>query len=70
MGRPVGRFVVAGGGELVRGGAVGEHGPDLASAAASGFEDDVATIGGPGGALVAAGIAGEFADLARGDVHE
>jgi len=41
-------------------GAVGEHGPDLAGAAAGGFEDDVAAVGGPAGAFVATGIAGEF----------
>ncbi len=53
-GGPVGGFVVAGGGELVGSGAIGEHGPNLASATASGFEDDVATVRGPAGAFVAA----------------
>ena len=35
FGGPVGRFVVARGGELASGAAVGEHGPDLARASAS-----------------------------------
>ena len=69
-GGPVGGFVVAGVSELVRLGAVGEHGPDLARAAASGFEDDVAAIGSPGGAFIAAGIAGNFEDMVRDHVHD
>lgn len=63
VGGPVGGFVVAGGGELVGRSAVGEHGPDLAGAGASGFKGDVATVGGPGGALIAAGIASELEEM-------
>ena len=57
---PVGRFVVAGSGQLMRLSAVGKHGPDLARADAGpcGLKDDVAAIGRPAGALVAALIAG------------
>ncbi len=69
-GGPVGRFVVALGGELAGFGTVGEHDPNLARAAASGFEDDMAAIGSPTGAFVAAGVAGNFADGARGDIHD
>src|SRR3974390_44912 len=69
-GGPVGGFVVAGVGELVRLRAIGEHGPDLAAATASGFKDEVAAVGSPGGAFVAALIASEFADLAGGGVHD
>jgi hypothetical protein len=64
FGGPVGGFVVAVGGELVRLGAVGEHGPDLAGAAAGGFEDDVAAVRSPTGTFVAAHVAGEFEDAA------
>ena len=69
---PVGGFVVARVGELVGLGAVGEHGPDLARAAASGLEDDVAAVGSPGGAFVAAGIAGDFDGFVggRGSIHD
>ena len=53
-GGPVGRFVVALGGELAGFRAIGKHDPYLARAAAGGFKDDVAAIGSPTGALVAA----------------
>jgi hypothetical protein len=52
-GRPIGRLVVAGGGELAGLGAIGEHGPDLPSASARGFKNDVAAIGSPAGAFIA-----------------
>src|SRR5271155_1659696 len=68
-GGPIGRLVVAGAGELVGLGAVGQHRPDLARAATGGFEDEVAAVWGPAGALVAAGIAGELEELAGGGVH-
>jgi len=61
---------VAVGGELAGGGAVGKHGPDLAGAAAGGFEDEVAAVGRPTGTLVAAGIAGDFDGLAGDGVHD
>src|SRR5208282_122484 len=51
-------------------GAVGEHGPDLARAGARGLENEVAAVGSPGGAFVAAAIAGDFDNVARGDVHD
>ena len=50
-------------------GAVGEHAPDLARAAASGFEHDVTAIGSPAGAFVAAGVASDFDDFAGGRFH-
>ena len=69
-GGPVGRFVVAGGSELMGRSAISEHGPDLARTAAGGFEDDVTTIGSPTGTLIAAGIARELAELVRDNVHD
>src|SRR5208282_2902253 len=69
-GGPVGGFVVAAGCELMRGGAIGQHGPDLARAAARGFKDEVAAVGSPTGAFVAAAVAGEFADLVGDDIHD
>src|SRR5260370_20973844 len=50
--------------------AVGEHGPDLTSAGAGGFEDEVAAVRSPTGAFVAAGVAGDFEDVAGADVHD
>src|ERR1700719_1055030 len=50
--------------------AVGEHGPDLALAIARGFEDDVAAVGRPTGALVLATVARDLDDLARGGFHD
>lgn len=70
MGGPVGGLVVAGIGELVRLGSVGEHGPDLARAATSGFKDNVATVGSPTGSFIAAGIASDFSGLAGSSVHD
>ena len=49
--------------------AVGEHTPDLARAAASRFEHDVATIGSPTGAFVAAGVARDFDNFAGRSFH-
>src|SRR5580704_14458153 len=68
--RPVGRLVVTVGGELVSLGAVGQHGPDLTRSSAGGFEDEVATVGGPPGALVAPFIAGELDNLLRSRFHD
>src|SRR5450631_2924184 len=50
--------------------AVGEHGPDLAGAAASRFEDDVTAVGRPTGAFVAAGVASDFEEAAGGGFHD
>ena len=49
--------------------AISEHGPDLARATASRLEDDVTAIGSPTRTLIAAGIAGELAELVRDNVH-
>src|SRR5712672_1410014 len=70
FGGPVGRLVVAGHGQEVGLRAVGKHGPDLALAVASGFEDDVAAVGSPTGALVLAAVAGDLTDLAGGGIHD
>jgi len=51
-------------------GAVGQHGPDLAGAGAGGLEDEVAAVGSPAGAFVAAGVARDFKNVARADVHD
>ena len=63
-------FVVAGSGELMRLRAIGEHGPDLARAAARGFEHDVAAVRSPTGTFVAAGVAGDFDELPGGGFHD
>src|SRR5208282_1619354 len=69
--RPVRRLVVAFGGELAGLGAVGEHGPDLARAGAGRFEDDMAAVGSPAGALVArAGVWREIDDVLRSGLHD
>src|SRR5579863_6369109 len=71
LGRPVGRFIVAFGGELARLGAVGEHAPDLTRTVARGFEDDMATIGRPARALVAAArVRSEIDDFLRRRIHD
>jgi len=58
------------GGELAGLGTVGEHGPDLPSASARGFENDVAAIGSPAGTLVAGtSIRCQVDDLERGRLH-
>src|ERR1700694_2441183 len=51
-------------------GAVRQHGPDLARAAAGGFENEVAAVRGPAGALIAALVAGQLDELLRGGVHD
>src|SRR5215472_9978310 len=63
---PVGRFVVAGLGELARFGAVGQHAPNLALAGARGFEDDVAAVGRPTGAFVTGSGVGSDVEDAEG----
>src|SRR5712691_187154 len=68
--RPIGRFIVAAGRQLVRLRTVCQHGPDLPGAAAGRFENQVAAIGGPAGTLVAALVAGQLDDLPRGGVHD
>src|ERR1700726_1527203 len=50
-------------------GAVGKHTPDLARAAASRFEHDVAAIGSPTGAFIATLIASNLDDFAGGRFH-
>jgi|ERR1700722_9320712 len=50
-------------------GAVGEHAPDLARAATSRFEHDVAAVGRPTGTFVAAGVASDFDNFAGGSFH-
>src|SRR5450432_3719709 len=70
MGRPVRRFVVPGHGELVRLSTVGQHGPNLPSTAAGGFENDVTPVRCPTGTLVAARVAGDLDDLMSGRVHD
>src|SRR6266404_1660331 len=70
FGGPVGRLVVAGHGQEVGLRAVGKHGPDLALAVAGGFEDDVAAVGSPTGALVLAAVAGDLTDLASSGIHD
>src|ERR1700676_548784 len=49
--------------------AIGKHAPDLARAAASGFEHDMAAIGGPAGAFVAAGVARDLHNFAGRSFH-
>lgn len=57
--------------QLVGLGAVGQHGPDLAWASAGGFEDDMATVGSPAGALVVASrVRREIDDVLRGRLHD
>src|SRR5260370_37393369 len=65
----IGRLVVAASGELVRLGAIGQHGPYLPGAAAGGFENEVAAVGSPTGTLVAGLVTGQLHKLARGGVH-
>jgi len=60
MGRPIRRLVVAGEGQLVRLGAVREHGPNLAGATAGGFKNEVPAVGSPTGAFIAALVASEL----------
>src|SRR5882762_7987521 len=50
--------------------AVGKHSPDLALAVTGGFEDDVAAVGSPTGALVLAAVASDLTDLAGGGIHD
>jgi hypothetical protein len=61
--RPIRRFIMPRGSELVRRASVRQHGPDLARPAARGFEYKMPAIGRPGGPLVPSGISGEFANL-------
>src|SRR5690242_7571283 len=68
--RPIGRLVVSGERELASLRAVGQHGPNLACAVTGGFKDNVAAIGGPGGALVAAHVGGEVDNLLRARFHD
>src|SRR5229473_6920131 len=51
-------------------GAIGQHGPNLARAAACRFKNEVAAVGRPTGALVAALVAGQLDNLAGSGVHD
>src|SRR5713226_2727488 len=68
--RPVRRLVVTGGRQLARLGAIGEHGPDLARAAAGRFKNKVPTVGRPTGAFGAALVARQLYNLAGSRVHD
>src|SRR5690348_16181495 len=70
LGGPVRRFVVAAHGELMGLCTIGEHGPDLALAIARGFENDVAAVGRPTGALVLAAVARDLNNLSSRRVHD
>src|SRR6266581_3154221 len=69
-GRPIGRLVMAAGGQLVRLGTVGEHGPNLSRAVTCGLKNKVASIRRPTGTLVAALIAGQLHELPGSRVHD
>src|ERR1700739_3255397 len=68
--RPVGRFVVAGGGELAGLASIGQHGPDLPGAGTRGFKNNVSPVGRPAGTLVAPHVVSQFDNLAAGDFHD
>src|ERR1700737_1275554 len=70
FGGPVGRFMVAGGGQLRRLRPIGQHGPDLRGAAASRFENEMAAIGSPAWPFVAALVARQLDKLLRGGIHD
>ena len=67
--RPVGRFVVPGGGELAGLASIGQHGPDLAGAGTRGLKNNVPAIGRPTGTFVASHVVGQFDNLPAGDFH-
>ena len=67
---PVGHKVIARVGELMLLGAVGQHGPDLGVTADGAFKDDVASIGRPGGIVVAPGFVGDLEVLLAGDIDD
>src|SRR5271157_4124863 len=51
-------------------GAVGEHGPDFSVAADGALKDDVTSVRGPGGVVVASGFVGNLKPALAGDVHD
>ena len=69
FGRPIGRFALSLHGQLARIGAIREHGPDLARARARGLENKMPAVGSPTWALVASGVAREFDQSVRSDIH-
>src|SRR5262249_34554904 len=69
-GGPIGRFVHTAGGQLVRLRTVCKHSPDLARLGTRGFKDQMAAVGRPTGAFIAALIAGQLKNLLRSGVHD
>src|SRR5579862_6761900 len=67
--RPVGRLVLPLRRELASLGPVGQHGPNLPRSCARRFKHQVPAVRRPTGPLIAAGIARQFHQVVRRDIH-
>src|SRR5580658_4561776 len=69
FGRPIGRFALSLRGQLARIRSIREHRPYLPRARACGLKNKMPAVGSPARALVAPGVAREFDQIVRCDVH-